>query len=85
VEGDLLDDPQRVAYLQSHFAAAAEALAQGVPLKGYFVWSLLDNFEWAEGYTKRFGIVHVDFNTQRRTLKRSALYLQQVIQNGAPN
>ncbi|MFQ3536387.1 MAG: GH1 family beta-glucosidase [Aggregatilineales bacterium] len=83
VEGDLLDDPQRVAYLQSHFRAAAEALAHGVPLKGYFVWSLLDNFEWAEGYTKRFGIVHVDFNTQRRTLKRSALYFKQVIQAGA--
>lgn len=83
VEGDLLDDPQRVAYLQSHFAAAAEALAQGVPLKGYFVWSLLDNFEWAEGYTKRFGIVHVDFTTQKRTLKRSALYLKQVIQDSA--
>ncbi len=85
VEGDLLDDPQRVAYLQSHFRAAAEALAHGVPLKGYFVWSLLDNFEWAEGYTKRFGIVHVDFNTQRRTLKRSALYFKQVIQAGALN
>lgn len=82
VEGEQLDDPQRVAYLESHFNAAAEAIAQGVPLKGYFVWSLLDNFEWAEGYTKRFGIVHVDFSTQKRTLKRSALYLQQVIQSG---
>ncbi len=85
VEGELLEDPQRVAYLRDHFRAAAEALEQGVPLKGYFVWSLLDNFEWAEGYTKRFGIVHVDFNTQRRTLKRSALYLKHVIQDGALN
>lgn len=82
VEGDLLDDAERVAYLERHFKAAAQAIAEGVPLKGYFVWSLLDNFEWAEGYTKRFGIVHVDFATQKRTLKRSALYLKQVIQNG---
>jgi beta-glucosidase len=82
VEGDLLEDSARVAYLEQHFNAAAEAIAHGVPLKGYFVWSLLDNFEWAEGYTKRFGIVHVDFATQKRTLKRSALYLKQVIQDG---
>jgi beta-glucosidase len=79
---DVVEDPQRVAYLQSHFSAAAEAVAQGVPLKGYFVWSLLDNFEWAYGYSKRFGIIYVDYATQQRALKRSALYLQNVIYQG---
>lgn len=78
----VVEDPQRVAYLQSHFAAAAEAIAEGVPLKGYFVWSLLDNFEWSFGYSKRFGIVYVDYATQQRTPKRSALYLQSLIQGG---
>lgn len=75
----VVEDPQRVAYLEAHFAAAAEVMAQGVPLKGYFVWSLLDNFEWSFGYSKRFGIVHVDYATQVRTPKRSALYLQSMI------
>jgi beta-glucosidase len=82
VTGDVLEDPERVAFLKGYLGAAAEAMAQGVPLKGFFVWSLLDNFEWAEGYTKRFGIVHVDFATQKRTLKRSALYLKQIIETG---
>lgn len=76
----IVEDPQRVEYLKAHFEAASEAIAAGVPLKGYFVWSLMDNFEWAQGYTKRFGIVYVDYPTQRRTPKRSALYLQQVIE-----
>lgn len=79
----VVDDPKRVDYLCEHFAAASAAIEQGVPLKGYFVWSLLDNFEWAHGYSKRFGIVYVDFPTQRRYLKQSALYLQKVIQGGA--
>jgi beta-glucosidase len=60
----------------------------GVDVRGYFIWSLLDNFEWAWGYERRFGIVHVDFDTQQRTLKRSAqayaAYLQQRAQGGAP-
>ena len=59
-------DPRRVRYLERHVAAARVALERGVPLRGYFVWSLLDNFEWAEGYAHRFGIVHVDFDTQER-------------------
>lgn len=67
-------DPQRVRYLSTHIAAAADALERGVPLRGYFVWSLLDNFEWAHGYSRRFGIVHVDYATQRRTPKDSALW-----------
>lgn len=67
-------DAQRIHYLQRHIAAMADALEGGVDLRGYFVWSLLDNFEWADGYTKRFGIVFVDYATQRRTLKDSALW-----------
>ncbi len=82
VEGDVLEDPHRVDFLRTYFAAAEDAIAQGAPLAGYFVWSLLDNFEWAEGYTKRFGIVHVDFETQKRTPKRSAHYLRDVIRSG---
>lgn len=65
-------DTDRVRYLHSHIAAMADALDGGVDVRGYFVWSLLDNFEWADGYTKRFGLVHVDYATQRRTLKDSA-------------
>jgi beta-glucosidase len=76
-----VDDPQRTDYLRTHFAAAENAIAQGVPLKGYFVWSLMDNYEWAEGYTKRFGIVHVDYTTQQRTPKQSALWYQDFIKN----
>ncbi|SOH92739.1 beta-glucosidase [Monaibacterium marinum] len=64
-------DPQRVKYLRDHFDAAKQAIAQGVPLKGYFVWSLMDNYEWAAGYDKRFGLVHVDFDTLARTPKDS--------------
>lgn len=72
-------DSERVAYLAAHIAAVGEALAQGVPMAGYMVWSLLDNFEWASGYTKRFGLVHVDYATQRRTLKDSALWYRDFL------
>jgi beta-glucosidase len=82
VAGELLEDPQRVAFLKGYFGAAERAIANGVPLRGYFVWSFLDNFEWAEGYTKRFGIVHVDYQSQKRTLKSSAHYLHDVIASG---
>ena len=68
-------DPKRVAYLRDHFLQARRALAEGMPLAGYFVWSLLDNFEWALGYRPRFGVVHVDFPTQRRTIKDSGYFL----------
>jgi beta-glucosidase len=64
-------DPRRIHFLASHLEAASRAVAAGVPLRGYFAWSLMDNFEWAEGYAKRFGIVHVDFETQERTVKDS--------------
>jgi beta-glucosidase len=72
-------DMQRLSYLREHFLAAQRAIAAGVPLAGYFVWSLFDNFEWAEGLSDRFGIVYVDFATQRRIPKDSALWLKQVI------
>jgi beta-glucosidase len=65
-------DPDRVAYLESHIGAVADAIASGVDVRGYFLWSMLDNFEWAHGYSKRFGIVHVDYATQERRLKDSA-------------
>ena len=72
-------DPRRVNYLRTHFKAMQEAIQQGVPLKGYFLWSLLDNFEWSNGYTKRFGIVYMDYPTQRRIPKDSYAYYQGVI------
>ncbi len=78
-----VDDPQRVAYLQTHFEQTGRAIAAGVPLRGYFVWSLMDNFEWSFGYSKRFGIVYTDYATQARILKRSAKWYQRVIaENG---
>ncbi|GAA2502558.1 GH1 family beta-glucosidase [Streptomyces gobitricini] len=75
-------DPERVAYLRGHLAAVHRALADGVDVRGYFLWSLLDNFEWAYGYGKRFGIVHVDFASQRRTPKDSARWYADVIARG---
>ncbi len=66
-----VDDADRTAYLQSHLRACLDAIAEGVDLRGYFVWSLLDNFEWSHGYGQRFGIVRVDYDTQRRTRKAS--------------
>jgi beta-glucosidase len=64
-----VDDPERQDYLERHLAACASAVRKGAPLAGYFAWSLLDNFEWAYGYDKRFGLVHVDYQTQKRTIK----------------
>ncbi len=72
-------DSERIAYLDGHLRAAHEAIAAGVDLRGYFVWSLMDNYEWAEGYAKRFGIVHVDYRTQARVPKDSALWYRDVI------
>ncbi|MFJ5974682.1 GH1 family beta-glucosidase [Streptomyces sp. NPDC093060] len=66
-----VDDPERQDYLERHLAACASAARKGAPLAGYFAWSLLDNFEWAYGYAKRFGLVHVDYRTQVRTIKGS--------------
>ncbi len=75
-----VDDEQRVRYLQSHLLAVDNAIKAGVNIQGYFVWSLMDNFEWAFGYTQRFGIVYVDYQTQQRTLKQSALAYQKMLQ-----
>jgi beta-glucosidase len=74
-----IDDERRVEYLRSHIAAVERARAQGVDVRGYYVWSLLDNFEWEWGYAKRFGIVYVDYPTQRRIPKRSALWYRDLI------
>ncbi len=81
---DQIPDARRVDYLRRHLQAARSAIAAGVALRGYFVWSLLDNFEWTYGYAKRFGIVGVDFGSQRRVLKDSAKFYSDVIRsNGA--
>jgi beta-glucosidase len=69
-------DVERISYLRSHIAAVADALDAGVDVRGYFVWSLLDNFEWVDGYSKRFGIIYVDYPTQRRIPKDSAIWYQ---------
>ena len=69
--GDTVSDPRRVDYLRAYIAGCAEAVEQGAPLSGYFVWSLMDNFEWSEGYAKRFGLVYSDDPTQRRVIKES--------------
>lgn len=74
-----IHDAARLKYLARHIEAAAEALIAGVPLTGYHVWSMLDNYEWSLGYTRRFGLVHVDFDSQRRTLKDSARWYQRLI------
>jgi beta-glucosidase len=74
-----VEDPLRVDYFRQHLRAAHEAMKQGVNLKGYYAWSLLDNYEWAHGYSKRFGIVHVDYSTQQRTIKSSGRYYAEVI------
>ncbi len=76
-------DPRRIEYLRTHLVAANEAIVEGVDLRGYFVWSLLDNFEWGDGYAQRFGIIHVDFATQRRTPKSSAKFLSEVARRNA--
>ncbi len=76
-----VDDPRRISYLKRHLQAAARALAEGVPLRGYFVWSLLDNFEWALGYGPRFGIIYVDYATQRRIPKSSAYWYRRVMES----
>jgi beta-glucosidase len=82
VQHDEVHDADRIAYLDGHLRSCARAIGRGVPLKGYFVWSLLDNFEWSFGYTPRFGIVHVDYATQRRTPKDSARWYAEVIGRG---
>ena len=79
--GNLVVDNDRIIYLRDHLAAALDALAAGVNLRGYFVWSLLDNFEWSEGYSRRFGIVYVDFRTLKRLPKESYHWLSEFIKS----
>ena len=74
-------DQRRIDYLSTHLAAVAGAIAEGSPVKGYYQWSLMDNFEWALGYEKRFGIVHVDFDTQKRTIKDSGYFYADTIKS----
>lgn len=78
-EDGRVHDVERTDYIARHIAAVGDAMRQGVPMAGYMVWSLLDNFEWASGYAKRFGIVHVDYATQQRTLKDSALWYRDFL------
>ena len=78
VNGQVMDD-QRVRYFQGHIEAVHNAVEAGVKVDGYFAWSLMDNFEWAFGYCQRFGIVHVDYTTQERTLKQSAIAYRNML------
>jgi beta-glucosidase len=77
-----LEDTERIEYLKAHVAATLAARDEGVPVRGYFVWSLFDNFEWARGYAQRFGIVHVDFETQERIVKESGHWYGQLARSG---
>lgn len=81
-DGEVIDT-QRIHYFQRHLQALHEAIEQGVDIRGYFAWSLLDNFEWAEGYAKRFGLIYVDYKTQERTLKASAMAYRECIRSRA--
>jgi beta-glucosidase len=76
--GGEVEDHERIDYLYRHLEAARQAVDRGVPLAGYFVWSLLDNFEWAWGYDQRFGLIYVDFETQQRVPKQSAAFYREV-------
>src|SRR4029078_986379 len=79
LDDGIVDDQRRVAYLRGHIAAVERARAQGVDVRGYYVWSLLDNFEWEWGYEQRFGIVYVDYPTQRPIPTRRALWYTDLI------
>ncbi len=76
-------DPRRVAYLRDHFRALQKAITQGAPIKGYFAWTLMDNFEWSHGYNKRFGLIYVDYPTQRRIPKDSAHFYRETVKKNA--
>ena len=82
-EDGAVHDDDRIAYLHAHLSAVADAVEAGAPVRGYFLWSLLDNFEWSYGYSKRFGLVHVDYETQRRTVKDSGRWYAEVVRRNA--
>lgn len=77
----IVEDQDRLNFLKQHFETTAKAVKEGVNVQGYYVWSLMDNFEWAHGYTKRFGLIYIDYETQERIWKRSALWYKDVIKN----
>ena len=79
-----VDDQRRIDYLDAHLRAVATAIERGVDVRGYYTWSLMDNFEWAEGYTQRFGLVHVDYDTQKRTPKKSFEWYADLIAAADP-
>jgi beta-glucosidase len=79
VEGAVLEDPLRADYVRKHLLAVHDAIRQGADIRGYLAWSLLDNFEWAYGFSKRFGLVHVDYATLKRTPKASAHFYSRVV------
>ncbi|MEV4741054.1 GH1 family beta-glucosidase [Streptomyces sp. NPDC049555] len=83
--GGRVHDPERIAYVRAHLQAVLRALAEGADVRGYFLWSLLDNFEWAYGYSKRFGMVYVDYATQARIPKSSAQWYARVVRTGRPD
>ncbi|MCU0494912.1 MAG: family 1 glycosylhydrolase, partial [Chloroflexaceae bacterium] len=78
-------DPQRIDYTQRYLRELRRAIADGVDVRGYFHWSLMDNFEWAEGYRQRFGLIYVDYPTQRRIPKDSARWYAEVIRTNGTN
>ena len=85
ITDDTVQDDDRVYYLEHYLEAAHRAINDGANIKGYFVWSLLDNFEWIFGYTKKFGIIRVNYDTQERKLKKSAFWYKNTISNNGFN
>jgi beta-glucosidase len=81
-EDGKVHDPQRIDFMARYLGEYARAIKDGVDGRGFFYWSILDNFEWAEGYDKRFGLVHVDYETQKRTVKDSGYWYREVIKSG---
>ena len=79
VDSESIDDETRIVFHHAYLSALGRAIEDGVSCAGYLVWSIMDNFEWAEGYAKRFGLVYVDYESQRRKLKRSAYWYSHVI------
>ncbi len=79
VENDVVNDTERIAYYQSHLAYVQKAVEEGVDLRGYFAWSLMDNFEWAEGYDPRFGLVYIDFESKQRIMKQSGKWFGEFL------
>ena len=79
--GDLVNDDKRINYLNEHFKEALNAINEGVNLQGYYIWSFMDNFEWAYGFSKRFGLIYIDYKSQKRIWKKSAYWYKKIIKN----